>query len=183
MHCHPMKIGNGWVMDGTGYNGPGGDTSAKMLYVAARRLKSASNLGCLIDWTFRKWQGFLSLLGYREYILVNHMKVEDVLSLEESLKRYEEEKGGPLTPEEIEDVVQGRAALIRWLEFQEQHSVDGSFIKSLTFVLADGTEIKEGEDFHEELLACTFEAVARNIKSEMSSTLISELFEQLAQQD
>ena len=148
MHCHPMKTGNGWVMDGTGDNGPGGDTSAKIPYVAARRLKSASNLGCMLDWTFR------DLTRLREpsrvqrihlSYLVNCMKVEDVfvfvLSLEEGLKRYEEEKGEPLTPEEIKDAVQCRADLIKWLEFQEQHSVDGSLIESLTFVLTDGTEI------------------------------------------
>lgn len=111
------------------------------------------------------------------------MKVSDVLSLEEGLRRYEEEKGAPLTPEEIEDATACRADLIKWLEFQEQHSVDGSLVESLTFVLADGTEIKDGEDFHAELVECTVESIARKIKSELSSTIISELFEQLAQQD
>lgn len=114
-------------------------------------------------------------------ILVNHMKVEEVLSLEEGLKRYEEQKGAPLTPEEIEDATACRADLIKWLEFQEQHSIDGSLIKSLTFVLADGTEIKDGEEFHAELVECTIESIARHLKSELSSTLLSDLIEQLAQ--
>lgn len=113
--------------------------------------------------------------------LVNHMKAEEVLSLEEGLKRYEVRKGAPLTPEEIAEAAASRESLIKWLEFQAQHSVDGCLISSLTFVLADGTEVKDGDDFHAELVECTVESIGRTVTKSLTSTILGDLLEQLAQ--